>query len=255
MLRALAFGLTWTALVAAAEPAASPSPSPAPAAQEPAAPAPTAPAPIVAASGQLRGTVTYGRNEPASGAIVIVRPEASPSPVRAATTGTAGSFAFDGLADGTYRTEVRREGYATVVKSGIKVRAPFRAVVEVILAKGDSTPVAAAPVAGAASLVGAIRTPNGAKLSEAKVRLTRVDGPDDSRLVLTEASGAFDFRELAAGRWRLEIQGAGLLPLRAELDLAGDVVLDAQLAAQPADYRPLPQDLIVPEDVIPPPNP
>jgi hypothetical protein len=29
-------------------------------------------------------------------------------------------------------------------------------------------------------------------------------------------------------------------------------VLDVQLAAQPANYRPLPQDLIVPEDVIPP---
>jgi hypothetical protein len=51
------------------------------------------------------------------------------------------------------------------------------------------------------------------------------------------------------------VSGAGLLPLRAELDLSGDVSLEAQLATQPANYKPLPQDLIVPEDVLPPPVP
>jgi hypothetical protein len=75
---------------------------------------------------------------------------------------------------------------------------------------------------------------------------------DDSKTVLTDAAGAFSLPPLKAGRWRVEVNGAGLLPVRADLDLSGDIVLDVQLAAQPANYRPLPQDLIVPEDVIPP---
>jgi hypothetical protein len=212
-----------------------------------------------AASGQLRGTISYGRHAPAVGAIVIVRPERAPSPVRVATTGTTGGFAFDGLPDGIYRAEVRRDGYAPVVKTGIQVRTPFRAVVEVLLARGGEAPREAPPAAGAAapaeenaSLAGTIRIAGGAPVAECRVRLLRRDVADDARMVLTDARGAFSLPRFAAGRWRLDVQGAGLLPLRAELDLAGDVTLEAQLAAQPANYKPLPQDLIVPEDVIPP---
>ena len=214
--------------------------------------APPAPA---SNSGQLRGTISYGRRAPAVGAVVIVRPENAPSPVRMATTGTSGTFGFDGLADGTYRAEVRRDGYTPVVKSGIQVRTPFRAVVEVLLVRGE-TPQEAVQAGGtvetSASLAGTIRVAGGAPIAEVRVRLMRRDGTDDARMVTTDTTGAFALPQLAAGRWRLDVQGAGLLPLRAELDLAGDVTLEAQLATQPANYRPLPQDLIVPEDVIPP---
>jgi hypothetical protein len=203
----------------------------------------------------VRGTILYGRRAPAVGAVVIVRPESAPSPVRLATTGTNGSFAFDGIADGTYRAEVRREGYAPVIKTGILVRAPFRAVVEVLLARGATAPEEAKPVAGDASLKGTVRVAGGAPLAEARVRLTRADGADDSRMFLTDAAGGFASPQLKAGRWRLDVQGAGLLPLRADLDLLGDVAIEAQIAAQPANYRPQPVDLIVPEDVIPPPGP
>jgi len=217
--------------------------------------APTAPTP---SSGQMRGTISYGRRAPAVGAIVIVRPESAPSPVRLATTGTSGTFGFDGLPDGVYRAEVLRDGFAPVIKSGIRVRTPFRAVVEVLLVRGETPPSAAraaGSVEGSASLRGTIRVAGGAPVAEVRVRLTRRDAADDARMILTDASGAFALPQLPAGRWRLDLQGAGLLPLRADLDLAGDVALEAQLAAQPANYRPLPQDLIVPEDVIPPAGP
>jgi len=240
-MRTIAAGMGLTALLAAADPAIPP-PTPAAPPSTPAAP-----------SGQIRGTISYGRNVPAVGAIVVVRPESGSSPVRAATTGTTGAFAFDRLPDGVYRADVRREGYASVVKSGIKVRAPFRAVVEVLLARGTAPKEPATTLDGSASLAGTIRVATGAPLAEARVRLTRVDGNDDSRMAPTNGAGEFSFPELSAGRWRLEVQGAGLLPLRAELDLVGDVAIEAQLAAQPAHYRPLPQDLLVPEDVIPPP--
>jgi hypothetical protein len=215
-----------------------------------AAAAPTAPA-----AGQLRGSVSYGRRAPAVGAIVMVRPEGAASPVYLATTGTNGTFAFDGLPDGAYRVEVRRDGSLPIVKSGIKVRAPFRAVVEVLLLPGEA-PRAEAPPGGdgTASFSGIVRVAEGAPLPEARVRLTRDDGEDDAKTVATDATGAFAIAKLKAGRWRVEVLGAGLLPVRAQLELSGDVVFDVQLAAQPANYRPLPQDLIVPEEVIPPPG-
>ena len=210
-------------------------------------------APAVAApSGQVRGTISYGRNLPAVGAIVIVRPERAPSPVRIATTGTSGTFAFDGLVDGTYRVDVRRDGSVPIVKPGVNVRAPFRAVVEVLLQPGEAPRAEAAALDGIASISGIVRIASGAPLPEARVRLSRSDGLDDSRTVLTDASGAFTIPSMKAGRWRVEVQGPGLLPARTDLELSGDVVFEVQLAAQPANYRPLPQDLIVPEDVIPP---
>ena len=212
-------------------------------------------APPRAPAGQVRGTISYGRHEPAVGAIVVVRPEGAPTPVRIATTGTSGTFAFDGLADGAYRADVLRDGYVPVVKTGIPVRAPFRAVVEVLLVRGAAPPEKAATLEGSASLTGTVRVAGEAPLAEARVRLTRSDGADDARTVLTDGAGAFAFPGLKAGRWRFDVQGAGLLPLRADLDLVGDVAIEAQLAAQPATFRPLPQDLIVPEDVIPPPGP
>lgn len=234
-------------------------------ADAPVPPAPSAPSvadpPKLTGAGQIRGTISYGRREPAVGAIVVVQPEAGGSPVRAATTGVTGSFAFYGLPDGSYRAEVRREGYAPIVKSGIGVRAPFRAVVEVLLSRGPAAPSSTAPPAtaapapeGTASLAGTVKGASGSLLGEAKIRLTRVSGEGDSRAALTSENGTFSFSALAAGRWRLDIQGAGLLPLRTELTLAGDIVMEAQLAAQPANYRPLPQDLLVPEEVIPPPG-
>jgi hypothetical protein len=202
----------------------------------------------------VRGTVTYARNDPAVGSVVILRLANASSPLRVATTGTSGSFAFDGLADGVYRAEVRHEGYVSVVKTGIQVRAPFRAVIEVLLMRGDTPREPAAAADGSASLEGRVRMARGTPLAEARVRLTRYDGGDEARALLTDGSGAFTLPTLKAGRWRIEVQGAGLLPLRADLDLVGDVTLEAQLSSQPASYRPPAQDLIVPEEVIPPPG-
>ena len=234
MIRTIVAGLSLSAVLTAAE-------------------APAPPPPQAPPAAQLRGAVTYGRHAPAVGAMVILRPENAPSPVRLATTGNNGSFAFQNLTDGVYRAEVRRDGYAPIVKSGITVRSPFRAVVEVVLVRGEAKPDEPKPMEGDASLTGTIRVAGGAPLAEAKVRLTR--GDEDARLLLTDAAGAFAYRELKAGRWRLDLQGAGLLPLRADLDLVGDVAIEAQLAAQPPDYKPLAQDLIVPEEAIPPPEP
>ncbi|HZN54136.1 MAG TPA: carboxypeptidase-like regulatory domain-containing protein [Candidatus Polarisedimenticolaceae bacterium] len=205
------------------------------------------------AAGQVRGSVFYGRHQPAVGAVVLVRPEGAATPVFAATTGVSGSFAFDGVPNGTYVAEVRRDGFIPVLKSGIVVRMPFRAVVEVLLVRGSGPAPAAPAGSGEASLTGHVRGAQGAPLVEGRVKLTKAEGGDDPRIATTDATGAFAFPGLSGGRWRLEVQGAGLLPLRTSLDLSGDVTVEAALGTQPPDYMPPPQDLIVPEEAIPPP--
>ena len=220
-------------------------------------PPPASPAPM----GQLRGSVYYGRHSPAVGAVVLVHPDGATTAIRLATTGENGGFAFDKLDDGAYRIEVRREGYVPVVKEAIAVKAPFRAVVELLLARGDpgappsvSTPPAPSG-AGEAEVAGVVRLASGPPVPEATIRLTRVDARDDPRTVLTAADGTFAIAGLAAGAWRLEILGAGLLPMRATLDLAAATRLEAQLTPQPPSYQPFPEDLIVPEEAIPPKEP
>jgi hypothetical protein len=256
MLRVIAVAAACGLLGAAAEPPVVPVPAPAPASVPAAGPAVSVvPAPVAAASGQLRGTVAYARREPAVGAVVLVRPADSATPLRVATTGPNGAFAFDGLADGMYRAEIRQEGHVSVVKTGIAVRAPFRAVIEVLLVRGTTPREPVDAPDGSASLAGTIRVSRGAPLAEARVRLTRADGADEARSLLTDGSGSFSASGLKAGGWHLEVQGAGLLPLRADVELVGDIALEAQLTAQPADYRPPARDLIVPEEVLPPPAP
>jgi Carboxypeptidase regulatory-like domain len=206
-----------------------------------------------APAGQMRGTILFGRHDPAPGAVIAVRPDGAPTPVWIATSGEDGTFGFDRMVDGAYRVEVRRDGYEPVVQTGIAVRSPFRAIVEVVLHRGPSP---AAPVvnreAGTASLTGTVRLAGGGGVAEAQVRLVRADGGADPEVARTTADGGFAFEGLRAGTWRLQVIGAGLLPLRASIDLTGTVDLDAQLAPQPADYEPSAEDLIVPEDVIPP---
>lgn len=206
------------------------------------------------AAGQMRGVITTARRTPAVGAVVLVKPEGAATPVLVGTTGVSGRFAFDGLADGTYRAEVRREGYLPVVKSGIAVKAPYRAVVEVTLVRGKAGPEEASalpPGTGTVRLT--VRTGPETPLAEARVRLVQAEGREDPRATLTNGSGQASFESLPAGTWRLEILGAGLLPLRAALDVAGEIAVDATMSPQPADYQPAPQDLIVPEDATPPP--
>lgn len=207
------------------------------------------------ASGQIRGTVSYARRAPAVGAVVVLTRADERSLVKAASTGTNGTFAFDGLADGIYNVEVRREGYVPVIRAAITVRAPFRAIVEVHLAPGAAEPDAATPAGnGRASLTATVRVARRGALAEARVRLVRSDGVDDPRVGLTSEAGTIAFEDLAAGRWRLEVVAAGFLPLRTGIDLEGGVDVEATLEPQPADYQPLPQDLIAPEDVSPPPG-
>jgi hypothetical protein len=236
-----------------------------PTADQRAAPSADVPATVAAPStsprGQIQGSASVRRNVPVVGAVVNLRRVDSTSELRLTTTDAKGAFRFDGLADGRYRCEVASDGFATVVKDNVDLRAPFRAVVEVTMAR--VTPGAAlqpdapgtagvldraAPVA----LRGIVRDDRGRGTGEVRVRLVREDGSEDPREKVTTLGGEFSFDALKPGRWHVEILGAGLLPLRTTIALEEQTTLSASLVPQPADHVLAIEDLMPREEPVPP---
>ncbi len=207
---------------------------------------------------RLEGTARIGRRTPAVGATVSVRPEGGATPIRLTTTDEKGRFRFDGLSDGAYRADFRRDGLAPVVKSGIEVRFPFRTVIEITMQAGGAPAGGGAPAppagVGSHTLRGVVSILGAGPAPEARVRLLRTDGSHDPRFALTGPDGSFAIDGLPGGPWRIEILGAGYLPIRTDLEIAGDVAVEARLVGQPADYLPPPLDLLPQERPVPPPG-
>jgi hypothetical protein len=83
--------------------------------------------------------------------------------------------------------------------------------------------------------------------------LTRTDGSVDPRDAVSDEDGEFAVTNLLPGKWKLEVLGAGYLPIRVPVSLSGEGELRAVLIPQPASYEPQPLDLMPPELPIPPP--
>lgn len=240
--------------------------APAIAAGEPAAPAPpaesaqaTAPA---ATTSWLSGQVRSGRHRWIVGAAVLVRPQSGEPRWYVTSTDDKGTYRFEDLPEGSYRVEWSKPGFEPIVKERVEIRPPFRAVLEVAMEPASAASPAAAdgavnppvPADPAATLHGAVADRDGTPLGEVRIRLVRLDGSVDPRDALTDLDGTFDLGGLPAGQWRLELLGAGYLPIRVPVALAGDGVVSAALVAQPPGYEPQPLDLIPPERPIPPPE-
>jgi hypothetical protein len=211
------------------------------------------------ATSRLEGTATRDRRNPVIGATASLTAEDAPSPLRLTATDDKGSFRFDGLRDGSYHLELHRDGFAPVVKQQVEVRTPYRAVLELTMVPGAGTAGPAvnrgsAAPEGVAAVRGVVLTRDEKPVPEARVRAARPDGTIDPRSVLTGTDGAFALPDLAVGPWRIEILGAGYLPVRADFELRQDVEIRAVLVGQPADYMPPPTDLLPIEVPIPPPG-
>ncbi len=237
--------------------------------QEPAPPAPTpspapateaAPAPASASAhaSRLQGKVYLGRNRNVTGAVVRVAKDGDPSRVWLTSTDDKGVFRVDGLGDGSYGVRVEREGLEPVEKSGIGVKFPFRAVVELVMKPAAAPPAPPAGAAASASdsaplrLTGVVRDVALDALAEARVRVVDPTGRTDPRVATTSADGAFGFDDLAPGDWAIHVRGVGRLPIRLRLALGADTTLDAMLVQQPATYVPSPLELMPPEEPIVP---
>jgi hypothetical protein len=211
---------------------------------------------------QLQGTVILRRNVPVVGANVLVRAEGTGSSFDLTATDAKGAFKVDSLPDGTYTVEVLRPGLKPITKQNVAIRAPFRAVVEVMMepesGAAASTETRSADGAepsssGLIQVRGLVTTRDSGPKGEIRVRLVRPDGSEDPRAALTQPDGTFALEGLPAGPWRIEVLGAGYLPIRAKLYLGADSRVTATLVQQPANYKPAPEDLMPPEEPIPPP--
>lgn len=231
----------------------------------PAAPSQPAPSQPGASSSaaratRLQGTAQVDRNHPVAGATVVARAESGASTLYLTSTDAKGLFRLDGLPEGTYRVDLRKDGFEPVVKEAIALRFPFRAIVEVTLqpARAPRTAAARDPAGSDARSSGALRLEgttiarDGGPIADVRVRAVRADGTEDPRRTLTREDGTFEIEELSPGPWRLELLGVGYLPIRTDLSLEAPARVVAVLVPQPASYEPTPLDLIPEEEAIPP---
>jgi hypothetical protein len=208
-----------------------------------------------ARTARLEGTVSFDRHRRAVGTAVVASTGAGRRLLWLTTTDGKGFFVFDRLPEGAYRVEVRRDGFAPVVKEKVELRFPFRAVVEVTLVAEPGRRAAAAPPQDKRiRLSGKVTVRGAGPLPEARLRLVRSGGGDDPRSVLTRRDGTFALADIPAGTWRIEALGAGYLPVRADLDLSSDASLEAVLVPQPASYVAPALDMLPQEEPIPPPG-
>ncbi len=206
----------------------------------------------------IQGQLRLARGVPVVGATILVHAASSRAELYVTATDEKGFFHLDGLESDTYRFEARREGLEPLVKDALAVRYPYRAIVEATMEKAASDAAAATapgppPAPGAAfDVAGTVRDPQGSPLADARIRLMRPDGSADPVSVPTRADGGFEISGVAAGAWDLEIEGGGFLPLRLRLDLERSTRLHARLVPHPLGYTPAPEDLMPPEEPIPP---
>ncbi len=224
-------------------------------------PAPDATKTDAARASRLQGTAILGRNRPVTGATILVRASSRPGEMYVTATDAKGAFRLDGLPDGTYDVEFRRDGFETLKKEKIEVRFPFRAIVEVTmkpLAQPGSLPARSAgsdaTASGSLKLEGIAVGQDGRGLSDVLVRLVRTDAAADPREVRSGEDGTFTLDALAPGAWELESRALAFLTVRADLSLVTSSHLRLVLVPQPTTYEPPPEDLIPTEEPIPPPG-
>ena len=209
---------------------------------------------------RLQGSASLGRNRHVVGATVLVREGTQTSHVYVTASDSKGRFRVDGLPDGDYRVEIRREGLRSVVKEDVRLRFPSRAVLEVTMEPSAtaSAPIPAPP--GGASLDevprvsihGEMLERGGGPMAEVALRFVRADGRADPIVVHSDRKGAFELPELPVGPWRLETRVVGFLPIWVTAEVREDMRLTVSMVRQPAGYEPSPLELMPAEQLIPP---
>lgn len=208
---------------------------------------------------RLQGRASLRRNRYVVGATVLVRPADDSHRLFVTATDDDGRFRIDGLENGTYNVEFRREGLETVVKNGIPVKFPARAVIEVTMV--PSHEVAVPPVsppprndepidpADLVTVRGQV-VHLGEPMADVRLRFVRRDGRVDPLTAHTSADGIFGPSRVPVGPWRLQASLVGFLPIWISVDLDTDSELTVSMVPQPVTYSPSPLELMPEEQPI-----
>ena len=202
----------------------------------------------------LKGSAQLGRNRPVIGASVRIAPEGDRSSYLLTSTDARGLLETMELQDGEYQVLVTKDGLAPVTKSAVRIQAPFRPVVELVMAPGREMEhqVSGSTSGELLDLTGRVLTREGEPVPDVTVRLVRLDGAGDPVRIRSGEDGTLAGSELAPGSWAVEVRAAGYLSIRSVLELDSPVRLVALVVPQPAGYLAPARDLLPEEQPVPP---
>jgi hypothetical protein len=222
------------------------------------------PAPAVAQVGQVNGTILSHDRQAVAGASVALIPQNS-SIIYGTSTGKDGRYAFKGLAADTYSVVVLPLGGGVARKDDIKVRALFRSIVDFNLA-ADGNEATLPPPAGPADGEGAgpfafsceLTDPSRDAIPDATVVLLPVEGDGEMRHDRTAVDGRCRNGSVPGGIYRIAAKAPGFISWSiGPVALRGLTELELALSMEafPMGFRAGVEDLLIPPEPIPPPEP
>ena len=207
---------------------------------------------------RLQGRASVDRRTHVVGAVVSVRPVGDLTRVYLTTTDDGGKFHIEGLPEGDYDVSFSRIGYTTVVKDNVRLKFPFRAVVEVTMPRSED-PIPDAIDHPEDETIEPIKIRgivvhrgDAGIITEARVRFVHPEGEQNPRATETGVDGIFELSDLPSGPWEVVVDAVGFIGVTAVLDLQQDTEIALALVRQPANYTPTAFELMPPERLVPP---
>jgi len=215
-----------------------------------------------AGRGQVRGEVSGPDGAPLVGVSIVLAPAGHLDVLYATSTDEKGKYAFNGLVPDTYEVRADGQGLTTVIKPGMALRPPFRAVIDFQMAAASAAAVAAPVPRNDEGRVGAVEgvfeSANGEPVVEGSITFQRRGHAEDLFQARTDATGRFLIRDLPAGRYDISTRSPGLIPLHLmDRPIPAAETIHLRLAAPgyPLSFRGWIEDLLPPEVPLPPPAP
>jgi hypothetical protein len=175
----------------------------------------------LAQSASITGVVSDGRGSGISGVTVTTIPQ-SGGLIRHTTSGSDGSYRFDGLPDDTYRIDFELRGFELVRRNHVRVRRDAEAKADAALTpRALCECIAIEPPSPWAQRRGQVIDKNGHPLPHARVELV------GRQVMSTDGEGRFLVRVPVNEAWPLTATDTGFRPVTQQIsgDDAASVVL------------------------------
>lgn len=227
-------------------------------------------------NGEIRGEVTGEKGEPLVGISIVLTPVGRKDIVFATSTDEDGRYALDSLVPADYVVAAHGQGVQSVVKSGVRVKPPFRAIIDIQMEPVEDASdaslhaaIAAAPDVGSdrsstegngrlVRLTGSFVDADQQPVLEGAITLRRIGHAEDVFYAETDESGRFSISDLPGGVYDITTRSPGLIPLHLrEQALPPQVSMHLELLAPdyPLSFRGYLDDLLPEEVPMPPPSP
>lgn len=216
------------------------------------------------ASGQAHGTVFDSRREGVPGLSVALIPEAG-AIILGTNTDESGRYAFRKLQGATYSVILRNPSIGIARKDGVRVRPVFRSIIDFNVPADFSDTSVPAPVPVASSVSGdgndgpialtaSVIDLDGNPVPDADVTLTPVEAQGSLGRDRTDQAGRC-LVTLTPGIYRIAVTAPGFMTWTlapVPLNGSGGLRLSLVLVPFPMGFGGTIEDLLIPEDPIPP---